>query len=368
MEKTQTLGPEGPNNRMPAEFEKHSGTWLSFPYDINTWDEDSLHLLQETFMSIVDVIAEKELVHILVPDIETVNLDLDNYLNDLPDVSNIQLHTITNKDIWIRDYGPTFIHTQGIPLAMVNWIFNAWGNKYQDLIEDAYTSEKIEKILKIPRLCARMICEGGAIDVNGKGVCLTTDALLKRNPRLETRHIESYLRQYLGIDIIIWLQNENLPNDDTDGHIDNIARFVGERTILHSCEKGSENYKRLQKAKDGYGRDFWLVKMPKPNFAEDKELPASYLNFYICNSAVLVPMFGEPNDDIARDILSKQFEGTGRRIISVRSIELAEGFGGIHCITQQQPMPLRIEPEREMRVRQKPKGKRIGNITRLTNW
>lgn len=334
---------------MPAEWEKHEATWLSFPFNTMAWDPPNLVFVQEAWLDMVRTIREGESVHILFSFDNPHIVNLQNWLDELDDIADVHIHNITTQDCWIRDYGPTFIQTEAIPLVLVNWMWNAWGNKYPDYKEDGYVSEGIERILRVPRLCPHVIMGGGMFDVNGNGSVLTTNTPLIRNPKLTQEKIDIYFQQYLGAtaSTILVLENGPLPGDH---RVDNIARFVGERTILHTCDHDSHNYNVLSNSFDLYKREYWLTQMPIPEFASIYELPASYLNFYIANDVVLVPTFSEDNDELAQNILQECFPE--RRIVGIRSQELVKGFGGIHCITQQQPVG-HINPEHAM-IKDKP--------------
>ena len=336
---------------MPAEFETHDATWLAFPHNLETWNNSiDLAFVQASWLQMVREISSGEKVQILIPQLD----NLQEWLEQLDDMKNVHIHNVNTADCWIRDYGPTFIQTEAIPLVMVNWMWNAWGNKYPELMDDGYTSEKIEHILRIPRLCPHVFMEGGAFDVNGSGSVITTDCILKRNPKLTQDKVDIYFQQYLGATAanIMVLEDELLPGDDTNGHVDNIARFTNERSILHTCSEGSHNYNILRNSFDIYKREYWLTKFPTPEFAQKVGLPASYLNFYIANDVVLVPIFDEPNDDIALELLNSEFPI--RRIVGIRSNELVQGFGGIHCMTQQQPVGF-YNPDHII-IRDKPEG------------
>ena len=231
---------------------------------------------------------------------------------------------------------------------MVDWIFNSWGNKYDDLKADDIIPKKINEFLNIKRFEPKIVLEGGSIEVNGKGTCLTTKQCLlnkNRNPLLNQKEIEQYLKDYLGVSHVIWL-NEGIVGDDTDGHIDDIARFVNPTTVAAAYEDDkddenydflAENYNILKKAKDQDGKSLRIIKLPMPGKVIDKKtgkrLPASYANFFIGNKTVVVPIFGYKNDEKALKILQECFPS--RKVVGINCTALVLGFGTLHCISQQ---------------------------------
>jgi agmatine deiminase len=232
-------------------------------------------------------------------------------------------------------------------LAVVDWDYNGWGDKYPPYDRDEVVPTRIAELLRCPVFYPRMILEGGSIEVNGAGALLTSEGCLlnqNRNPDLSRGQIEERLRDYLGVTEILWL-GLGTEGDDTDGHIDNLARFVNERTVLAIVEKdpASPNYKPLQdnlrrlREMTANGRSLEIVELPtvRRMVRENLVLPASYANFYIANSVVLVPVYHEPNDDIALGILREHFPT--RKVIGIDCRELIWGLGAFHCLTQQQP-------------------------------
>jgi agmatine deiminase len=229
----------------------------------------------------------------------------------------------------------------------VDWDYNAWGNKYPPFDLDEVVPTKVAEILKLPVFYPRMILEGGSIDVNGTGALLTTESCLlnnNRNPDLSRDQIEQRLRDYLGVHDILWL-GDGIAGDDTDGHIDDLTRFVSERTVVTVVEKNrddenhkplQENLTRLREMEIG-GRTIEIITLPMPKriVREGMRLPASYANFYIANTCVLVPTFADPNDETALSILGDCFPD--RRVIGIDCRELIWGLGTFHCLTQQQP-------------------------------
>ena len=231
---------------------------------------------------------------------------------------------------------------------MVDWYFNAWGQKYESHLKDTRIPSLIHKKMDIPYFMPEMVLEGGSIDVNGKGTLMTTEQCLlhpTRNPHLTQKEIEQTLCDYLGVKQIIWL-NQGIEGDDTDGHIDDVARFVNATTVVCAYEENrsdsnhpvlKENYERLLDSTDQDGNRLEVIRLPMPGMEEDVEgrLPASYANFYIGNQTVLVPVFGHENDSIALEILKTVFPD--REVVGIPSLDLVYGLGTLHCITQQQP-------------------------------
>lgn len=268
-------------------------------------------------------------------------------LRGLP-MERISFHSIPTNEPWCRDHGPIFLTRDLDPkLAIVDWDYNAWGNKYPPFDLDEVVPTRLAQVLNVPVFYPRMILEGGAIDVNVAGALLTTESCLlnpNRNPNLRREEIEQRLRDFLGMREILWL-GDGIAGDDTDGHIDDLARFVSERTVVTVVEENrdDENYAplqdnlaRLRRMKIG-GRKIDIVTLPMPKkiVREGLRLPASYANFYIANTCVLVPTFADSADEVALSILRDCFPH--RRVIGIDCRELIWGLGTFHCLTQQQP-------------------------------
>ena len=333
---------------MPAEWEQHDAIWLAWPHDPITFP-DRLEKVENTYGEIIKALQGSEKVNLLVRDgvMKTRALGLLRQWGINPD--DIVFHIYNYADVWFRDYGPIFlVNKKSGSLAMNHWIYNAWGGKYESLMKDTRIPEFINLSMNIPCFTPGIVMEGGSIDVNGKGTLLTTEQCLlnkNRNPHLNKSEIEEYLMEYLGVTNIIWLKN-GIEGDDTDGHIDDIARFVNPTTVLCAYEENMhdvnhpvlhENYEILLHAKDQNGNKLNVIKLPMPGAIGDKEtrLPASYANFYIGNKAVLVPIFGHENDARALDIIQHQFPD--RKVIGINCSDLVYGLGTLHCISQQQP-------------------------------
>jgi len=337
---------------MPAEWEPHEATWLSWPKDPLTWP-NRVPQAQEVFAQMIEALTPNEKVHLLVDD-ERMEEEVRKKLS-LKKVNkeNLLIHRIKTVDSWIRDYGPNFlvgaVREPPLQMAYNCWIFNAWGEKYETLMADNGLPKRIASLLHLPIFEPGIVLEGGSIDVNGRGTVLTTEQCLlnkNRNPQLSKHEVENYLKDYLGVSRALWL-GEGIVGDDTDGHIDDITRFVAEDTLVTVIEEDptDENYKplqdnlsRLKSMKDQDGRPLKIVTLPMPGPVLDDEggrLPASYANFYIANRVVLLPLYRHSNDQKAMEILRGLFPR--RQIVGIECNELVFGLGAIHCATQQQP-------------------------------
>lgn len=254
-------------------------------------------------------------------------------------------------DSWARDFGPTFLTDKKGHLAGVHWIFNAWGRKYHPYTNDASFARRVLEAVGGARYAAPLICEGGALHTDGQGTVLTTEQCLlnpNRNPGRSRADVEHVLRQYVGARKVIWL-GDGFADDETDGHIDNIACFAAPGRVLVGIPPRShpdrapvqEALRRLRTSNDAEGRTFEIVELPQPRKTRQswsgKLLPASYVNFYLVNGGVIMPAFGDKNDEQARSILVQCFPG--RDIMQIDAIDIVQGGGGIHCITQQEPLP-----------------------------
>ena len=331
---------------MPAEWERHDAIWLSWPYDRDSFPE--IDRVEKAYVSLIKAIHNSETVNLLVTDETMKTRVVDLLKNAGVNLQLLRLHQIDYADVWFRDYGPTFVVNRASnKLAMVAWIFNAWGEKYTSLMKDSGIPCLINEDLKLECFQPGIVLEGGSIDVNGKGTVLTTEQCLlnrNRNPQLSRAEIESYLHEYLGTNKVIWLK-EGIAGDDTDGHVDDVARFVGPNTVLCAYEEDvadenygvlKENYEILCASLDQDGNELRVIKLPMPGFVgDDERLPASYTNFYIGNSVVLVPTFGHKNDLKATRIIQEAIPD--RRVVGINCRELVYGLGTIHCISQQQP-------------------------------
>lgn len=342
----KTTIPAALGYRMPAEWEPHTATWFSWPRREGISFPGSFDRVLPTLREMVSALIESEQVCINVCN-GAHEAEAREVLRRLP-MERITFHHIPTNEPWCRDHGPIFLTRDVDPkLAVVDWDYNAWGGKYPPCDLDEIVPTRVAEILNIPVFYPRMILEGGSIDVNGAGALLTSESCLlnkNRNPQLNREQIEQRLRDYLGVREILWL-GPGIDGDDTDGHIDDLARFVSERKVVTVVEEHrddenygplQENLARLREMKiDKRKIDIVTLPMPKKIVREDLRLPASYANFYIANTCVLVPTFADPNDETAVATLQQLFPD--RRVIGIDCRELIWGLGTFHCLTQQQP-------------------------------
>ena len=339
---SSTQTPSQLGYRMPAEWEPHAATWLSWPRREGISFPGSFDRVLPTLRAMVAAILESEPVCINVVN-GAHEAEARAVLDALPQQECITYYEIPTNEPWCRDHGPIFLTRASDPkLAVVDWDYNAWGGKYPPCDLDEVVPTRIAQILKLPVFYPHMILEGGSIEVNGAGACLTTEGCLlnkNRNPDLSRDEIEKRLRDFLGLHEILWL-GQGTEGDDTDGHIDNLARFVSKRTVVAIVEKdrSSPNYEPLQEnLRRLRGMKLDIIQLPTTRrvVREDLVLPMSYANFYIANTVVLAPTYADPNDEIALSILRECFPT--RRVIGIDCRELIWGLGAFHCLTQQQP-------------------------------
>ncbi len=332
--------------RMPAEWEPHSATWLSWPRREGISFPGSFDRVMPAFRAMVAALSESEPVCINVCN-GAHEAEARAVLDSLP-TERITFHRIPTNEPWCRDHGPIFLTRNDQPrLAIVDWDYNAWGGKYPPCDLDEVVPTRIGEILGAPVFHPRMILEGGSIEVNGEGTLLTTESCLlnpNRNPQLTREQIEKRLRDYLGVSEILWLA-AGTEGDDTDGHIDNLARYVAPHSVVAVVEENvrsanyeplQENLRRLREMKIS-GEALEISELPMPGRMERENLilPASYANFYIGNSCVLMPTFADANDERALETIAQFFPT--RRIVAIDCRELVWGLGAFHCLTQQQP-------------------------------
>jgi len=365
-------------HRFPAEWEPHAATWLAWPHYFDDWP-GKFEPIPWVYAEIIRYLARHERVELIVSDVASEKrarkvLDRANALND-----NIRFHRWPTDRVWTRDSGSTFVISighvgAGAPtrparggrtgedarayierFAAVTWRFNAWA-KYPNYKNDGKIGSLMTRAAGAQELRPmfgkrRVVLEGGSIDSNGKGTLLTTEECLlskvqQRNAGMKREDYEKVFSEFLGIKNVIWL-GSGIAGDDTHGHIDDITRFVAPDTVLSAVESNPdeanyeplrENLRRLREATDQDGKPLAIVElpMPAPVVFEKRRLPASYANFYIANGIVLVPVFNDPNDRIALDILADLFPD--REIVGIYSGDLIWGFGAMHCMTQQQPL------------------------------
>ncbi len=332
---------------MPAEWAKHEATWLSWPHNTITWPGKRLARVRDIYLQMIENLLPEEKVKLLLaPKMKEEVLKFLKPKLSQKSLKNLIIIEEPTVDAWIRDYGPTFVVKKG-EKAWVKWTFNAWGGKYSDLAEDTHIFEN-KKLIAQPCFEAGIVLEGGSIEVNGAGTCMTSEQCLlnkNRNPRLTQFEIEQYLKEYLGVSQVLWL-NEGIVGDDTDGHIDDIARFVDEKTILTVYEDNvsdenhaflRENWERLKAAETTSGKKWNVIKLPMPKPVEEGggRLPASYANFLIANASVLLPVYACRQDKDAVKILKEVFPK--KDIVPIDCTAMVYGLGAIHCVSQQEP-------------------------------
>jgi agmatine deiminase len=340
--------------RWPAEWERHRATWLSWPHNRETWPTD-LPAVEASFGAIVAALAPHEAVEIGVAhaamesrarrSIRVAGADPDR---------NVRFHRYATTDAWCRDHGPIFVvrsappEAPAPPRAILDFRFDNWGRKYPGWELDDAVPRHVEKLLGLPRFACDVVLEGGGIDGDGRGTVLTTESCLlnpNRGPGRTRERMERLLADSLGARAVVWL-GDGIEGDDTDGHVDDLARFVAPGIVVAAvCPDPAdpnhaplaENRRRLAAARDADGRGLAVVELPMPpRIAHGgQRSPASYANFYLANGVALVPTFDAPSDARALAILRELLPG--RDVVGIRCVELVSGFGAIHCVTQQEP-------------------------------
>ena len=328
--------------QMPAEWNAHAATWMGWPADDVEW-RGQLEAVRAEFAALVRTIARFEPVQLLVRD-EDTERDARSRLEG----ANVRFHRFAHNDVWFRDCAPIFVTRDG-EVAATDWEFNGWGKKFPHEL-DNQIPDFVSSILGVKLFKPGIVMEGGALEVNGAGIVITTGQCLlneNRNPGKSAETIENAVLENLGLETMYWLGN-GLEGDHTDGHVDTITRFANETTIITSiCEDPNDpnadslnnNPKGMREWTDARGQPFKIIKLPLPKnrleFDGDRLAP-TYANFYICNGAVIVPTYGDPNDERALEILRPIFPE--REVIGLSSRALITGGGSFHCVTQQQPM------------------------------
>ena len=342
--------------RMPAEWEPHEATWIGWPHNRTDWP-GKFSAIHWVYGEIVRKLAPGETVRVIV-DSEVHETQARRVLSSVGvDVSRVEFFRFPTNRGWTRDFGPIFVKRDGRnrEVAIVRFGFNGWA-RYPDWKKDVRVPERAAKALGCQMFHAGLkdrdiVLEGGSIDVNGLGTLLTTEECLldqevqARNPGLRRKELESVLKQSLGASNVLWL-GRGISGDDTHGHVDDLCRFVDPRTVVLCNEENprdanyealKENRERLEgmRLEGGAHLDVVAIPMPAPLVFKNRRLPASYANFYIANSAVLVPTFNDPQDRVALGVLSELI--TDRPVIGIHSVDLVWGLGTLHCLTQQQP-------------------------------
>ncbi|MEC3878894.1 agmatine deiminase family protein [Parapedobacter sp. 10938] len=334
----------------PAEWHPHRATWLSWPHKEASWP-GKLEAVYAPYSAFIREVSLGEQVCINVVDqaMETTATAL--LVAAGVDMANIRFYHHPTDDAWCRDHGPAFLinREETVGKAIVDWGYNAWGNKYPPYEQDDVIPTLVGKALNLPVFHPGIVMEGGSVDFNGEGTVLTTKACLlneNRNPQLTQEQIEAYLHEYYGISQVLWL-GDGIVGDDTDGHIDDITRFVNADTVVTVIEENrtDENYNILQenlqllkgmRLENGKPLHIIELPMPTPVVFDGQRLPASYANFYIANAAVIVPTYrDEKNDQKALDVLATCFPD--RKIVGIDSTDIIWGLGSWHCLSQQEP-------------------------------
>lgn len=332
--------------RMPAEWEPHASTWLAWPHNESDWP-DKFAPIEWVYGEIVRALARHELVNLVIA--EDAEVGVSNVLKRATaNTANVKLWKRATDRSWVRDSGPIFVKdATGVRVAL-DWHFNAWA-KYDNWTRDDTLPEFVANTVNVPRVQPvraghRVVLEGGSIDVNGAGLMLTTEECLlsktqERNPPFGRADYEAVFKEFLGIDQVLWL-NRGIVGDDTHGHVDDLARFVSERTVVTVVEANATdpNYAPLQVNLErlrGWMLDVVPLPMPRPLVFDGTRLPASYANFYIANGVVIVPTFNDPADRVALGILADLFPD--REVVGIHCVDLVWGLGTLHCMTQQEP-------------------------------
>jgi len=337
--------------RMPAEWEQHVGTWFTFPRPEGISFPGKFETVPPVYAALFRELIQTEQVHVNVWDAEhqeTVRALLER--EGVPRGA-LHFHHFPAYEPWCRDHGPIFVARERAgrrERAVVDWGYNAWGGKYPPFDLDDAIPQHVARLRQLALFSPGIVMEGGSLDVNGCGTVLTTEACLlnpNRNPKLTKSDIERYLADFLGAHHVLWL-GDGIVGDDTDGHVDDLTRFVNPTTVVTIVEEDpadanyavlKENRDRLRTMCDQDGRPLRVVELPCPGVVENdgERLPASYANFYIANGLVLLPTYRHPNDRRAVEILQKEFPD--RRVVGIDSTELVWGLGSFHCISQQEP-------------------------------
>jgi len=332
--------------RTPAEWEKHNCTWIAWPHNYSTFPPKIMERVEEVFCEVVYELTRGEVVKILVPS-EYVAEKVWRLLGEVGvSGSSVQLLAVKTLDVWVRDYAPIFVEGGGA-LYGVKWRFNAWGGKYPELAADDDAGREMLRLSGAIPITRPYVVEGGAIEASGDGIVLATRSCLlspSRNPGVSEEHFAEEFRRFLGARMVVWLER-GLTGDDTDGHVDVFCRFISPRTVVLAEDGRTEDDRlaledaeaKLSLIGDTLpeGLEIERLPLPPPIRVLDLDIPATYLNFYIGNSVVLVPTFGVEEDEEALATLSGLIRD--RRVVGVRCPELFYGLGGIHCITVQQP-------------------------------
>ncbi len=344
------LTPKKSGYFFPAEFAKHEATWLSWPHKEASWP-GKIDTIYPNYCQFIKYLALSEKVRINVSNDAMKNFALAHLEKAGVNLAQVEFFMHPTNDAWCRDHGPAFLINPDahIKKVIVDWDYNAWGNKYPPFDLDDVIPTLIGKHFNIPVYHPGIVMEGGSVEFNGKGALLTSTACLlnpNRNQHLNQGQIEQYLYDYYGVDQVLWV-DEGIVGDDTDGHIDDTVRFVNEDTVITVVEENvtDENYallqtnlKQLKNMRLLNGKQLNIVELPMPDeiIYEDQRLPASYANFYISNGHVIVPTYRCNKDEKALQIIADCFPG--REIVGIDSTDIIWGLGSFHCLSQQEPL------------------------------
>ncbi len=332
----------------PAEWAKQEALWLSWPHKEESWP-GKIETIYRPYCEFIKVVAIGQKVRVNVANEEMRDFAIAALKEVTTDFGNIEFYFNPTNDAWCRDHGPAFIINQTTnQKAVVDWGYNAWGGKYPPFDLDDVVPTRIAKEFNLPLFAPDIVMEGGSVEFNGAGTVMTTTACLlneNRNPHLTKEQVETYLKEFYGQEQVLWL-GDGIVGDDTDGHIDDITRFVNENTVLTVVEEDptDENYEILQenlemlrsfKLLNGESLRIIELPMPAPVIYDDTRLPASYANFYIANEVVVVPIFNDKNDQRALDIIQSCFPT--RKVVGINSVDIIWGLGSFHCLSQQEP-------------------------------
>jgi len=332
----------------PAEWYKHTATWLSWPHKEASWP-GKIDLIYPKYCEFIKVLTEGEIVRINVKDGQMAAFAKQQMLLQGVDLRRIEFFEFETNDAWCRDHGPAFlINPVTKQKAIVDWGYNAWGSKYPPFGLDDVIPTKIGERFGLQVYHPGIIMEGGSVDFNGAGTLITSTACLlneNRNPQLNQQQIEEYLQNYYGVEQVLWV-GEGIVGDDTDGHIDDTVRFVNEDTVVTVIEENKndpnhgllqDNLEMLKKMRLLNGKQLNIVELPMPDevIYEDQRLPASYANFYIANNSVIMPTYRCDKDEKALDIIQTCFPD--RKVVGIDSTDIIWGLGSFHCLSQQEP-------------------------------
>ena len=335
----------------PAEFAPQAATWLSWPHKEASWP-GKINTIYPFYSQFVKELTLGQKVCINVNDEAMKNFAIDHLQNAGVNLTKVEFFFHPTNDAWCRDHGPAFLINPNATehkKVIVDWGYNAWGNKYPPYDLDDVIPTLIGKHYNIPVFYPKIVMEGGSVEFNGKGTIMTSTACLlnsNRNPHLNQQQIEKYLCDYYGAEQILWV-NDGIVGDDTDGHIDDTVRFTNEDTVLTVVEENKQdanyqllqdNLQQLKQMRLLNGKQLNIVELPMPDEVvyDEQRLPASYANFYIANQAVIVPVFNCAKDDTALQIIQSCFPD--RKVVGIDSTEIIWGLGSFHCMSQQEPL------------------------------